>query len=241
MQAMKPVVPDIPVAFDWVMIPEGEFTMGSEVSQDRNSWGNERPQHKVCLSAFYIARVLVTNVQYQVFVAQTGHRAPGHWIGDVVPPAKELHPVVDVDWYDAQTFCRWAGVRLPTEAEWEKAARGTDCRIFPWGNQKANRSLCNFNFGVGDTTPVGQYPDGASPYGVLDMAGNIWEWTSSKARPYPYDSGDGREDLEGGEYRVLRGGAFRTVNLPRCAFRDEGTPPNQNAIFRGIRVVAPKE
>ena len=92
---------------------------------------------------------------------------------------KADHPVTCVSWHDAMAFCNWAGVRLPTEAEWEKAARGTDGRIWPWGNQKPNKELCNFNMDVGDTTAVGSYPKGASPYGVLDAAGNVWEWTSS--------------------------------------------------------------
>jgi len=227
-----------PIKFDWIVIPEGELTMGSDEKHDRRSWGNEMPQHQVYLNAFKISRVPVTNAQYQVFVNATSHRIPCHWTNGITPPGKEQHPVVDVNWYDAQAFCRWAGVRLPTEAEWEKAARGTDRRIYPWGNQKPNRQLCNHNFFVGDTTPVGHYPDGASPYGVLDMAGNVWEWTMSKVGPYPYDPTDGREELEGNDFRVLRGGAFRTVNLPRCAFRDVGTPPDQNKIFRGFRVMA---
>ncbi len=227
-----------PISFDWVLIPEGEFTMGSDEKHDRNTWGNEQPQHKVYLTAFKIARVPVTNTQYQVFVNATGHRKPGHWSTGIIPSGKEQHPVVDVNWHDARAFCRWAGVRLPTEAEWEKAARGTDRRIYPWGDQKPNKKLCNHNSFVGDTTPIGHYPQGASPYGVLDMAGNVWEWTGTKAAPYPYNPNDGREESEGNEYRVLRGGAFRTVNFPRCAFRDVGTPPDQNKVFRGFRVVA---
>lgn len=227
-----------PILFDWVFIPEGEFTMGSDPSHDRRTWGNERPQHLVYLSGYSIARVTVTNRQYHLFVTTTNHRTPTHWVDGVIPSGKEQHPVVEVDWYDAQAFCHWAGVRLPTEAEWEKAARGTDGRIYPWGDQKANKTFCNHNFSVGDTVPVGQYPKGASPYGVLDMAGNVWEWTGSKPGPYPYDTADGREAAGECEFRVLRGAAFRTVNLPRCAFRDVGTPPMQTAKFRGFRVAS---
>src|SRR5690606_17447059 len=128
------------------------------------------------------------------------------------------HPVVNVTWHDALAFCQWAGVRLPTEAEWEKAARGTDGRIWPWGGNEPTDKLCNFNMNVGDTTPVGAYPAGASPYGCLDMAGNVWEWTISlwgkdANKPdygYPYDPNDGREapDAPDAVRRTLRGGSW---------------------------------
>ncbi len=144
--------------------------------------------------------------------------------------AKQDHPVTCVSWHDAIAFCKWAGVRLPTEAEWEKAARGTDGRIWPWGNREPNSGLCNFDVTVGDTTPVGRYPDGKSPYGLLDVAGNVWEWTSSlwgtdTSKPefgYPYDAKDGRENLTR-RIRVrarLRGGSFRDdAQGVRCACR----------------------
>ncbi len=133
-------------------------------------------------------------------------------------------------------FCKWAAVRLPTEAEWEKAARwARDGRIWPWGNREPNSGLCNFNMTVGDTTPVGSYPDGKSPYGLLDVAGNVWEWTSSlwgkdASKPefgYPYDAKDGRENLSAPDTvpRVLRGGSFRMILWSCAAPSVTGTYP----------------
>jgi len=228
--------PNEPISIDWVRIPACEFLMGSNRESDRRMWGNEEPQHPLYVADFWISRTTVTNTQYHVFVSETEHRKPEYWINGEIPGGKEDHPVVDVDWHDARSFCEWLGARLPTEAEWEKASRGVDGRIYPWGNARPNRRLCNHNFFYGDTLPVGSQPDGASPYGVLDMGGNVWEWTASKPGPYPYNPGDGRESPGEDGYRVLRGAAFRTVNPPRCAFRDVGTPASQNAIFRGIRV-----
>jgi formylglycine-generating enzyme required for sulfatase activity len=236
---------DTPIAFDWVTIPAGEFLMGSD-RIDKSFFehlisgkNNETPQHRVYLPEYRIARVPVTNVQYKLFVDATGHSAPEHWENGRIPDGKENHPVVYITWRDAQVFCKWAGVQLPSEAEWEKAVRGTDGRIWPWGDEAPDENRCNFNNNVRDTTPVGKYPDGASPYGCLDMAGNVWEWTSSKYQNYPYDPNDGREDPEGDARRVLRGGSFiYDRQYVRCAFRDYWGPVNRLSP-NGFRVLSP--
>jgi len=170
-----------------------------------------------------------------------------HWKEGSIPEGKEHHPVVNVSWHHTQAFCTWAGVRLPTEAEWEKAARGTDGRLYPWGDEPPNRQLCNFSGSqLKDTTPVGSYPSGASYYGVLDMTGNVWEWTSSLWGPeferpkyrYPYDAIDGREDPNSSGRRVIRGHSFRPdEGNPRCDIR--GYPdPGSMEDFIGFRVVS---
>lgn len=207
------------VEFDWITIPAGTFWMGSDQQIDSNARDNEKPLHPVEIPEYCIARVPVTNAQYKLFLDKSGHRHPETWKDGNCPEDKSNHPVTVVSWYDAQAFCAWAGVCLPTEAEWEKAARGTDGRIFPWGNESPDQSRCNSDMNVGDTTPVGAYPLGASPYGVLDMAGNVWEFTSDLLKPYPYSSTT--SDKSGTERnRVLRGGAFDDFYwYMRCAVR----------------------
>ena len=215
----------------WVPVPAGEFWMGGGSGV-----------HRLHLDTFWISRVPITNAQYRFFVEATGQAPPRHWENGRPPKGKESHPVVNVSWRDALAYCEWLSgatgkqITLPSEAEWEKAARGDrDRREYPWGDEWDATRCNNYELGLGDTTPVGIFPEGASPYGVLDLAGNVWEWTRSHFRKYPYDPGDGRENLEAGDdvHRVLRGGSFddgarlvraacRSWNYPFYRFGDDG-------------------
>ncbi|HEX2225863.1 MAG TPA: SUMF1/EgtB/PvdO family nonheme iron enzyme [Candidatus Binatia bacterium] len=202
---------------DMVRIPAGSFWMGNE-----NGPADEKPRHQVNVAEFFIDRTKVTNAQFAGFMNANGtqaadgqrwydsddndariHRRNNQWAAD---PGHENHPVVEASWYGALAYCRWLGKRLPTEAEWEKAARGTDGRKFPWGNDPPDKSRAHFGGGWNELKPVGSFPQGASPYGVFDMAGNGWEWVSSAYLPYPYDVTDGREDLMRDVVRGTRGG-----------------------------------
>ncbi len=242
-----PVVPAVaqPAAFDWITIPAGEFLMGSDKRQDAMAYDDELPQHRVDLREFRIARVPVTNQQYKQFVVATHHRAPDHWTAGEIPKNKPEHPVVNVSWHDAMAFCAWAGVRLPTEAEWEKAACWDAERnaklVYPWGNAFVLARCNAFESGIMDTTPVGSYPEGASPHGLLDGSGNVWEWTSSHYQAYPYAPSDGRE-AEGDEaQRTVRGGSWDYDRKSvRCATRDRLNPhfAADNVGFRVVLVSA---
>ena len=190
-----------------VLVPAGEFTMGSDDGEE-----DEKPVHKVNLPAYYIGKTEVTFAQFRRFVTETGYAPEGKWQTLTTYPAElgfdEQWPVTYVSWRDIAAYCRWAGLRLPTEAEWEKSARGTDGRTWPWGNRwdysKSSSAPPN---GAGVWKSVGSFPGGASPYGCLDMAGNVWEWTSSQYRQYPYDAKDGREADSPAANRVIRGGS----------------------------------
>lgn len=191
------------------LIPEGVFIMGYD-----KRLPDEGPMHQVHLPSYTIDLHEVTNAQYKEFSDATGHPPPKHWRFGIIPPGKADHPVVYVTWFDAHDYCAWVGKRLPSEAEWEKAARGTDGRIFPWGNtfdvKKANTPMSR----IGDTTPVGSFPEGRSPYGLSDMAGNVWEWTTNWYRPYPAN----RRETEnyGEKYKVSRGGSWVNCAFYRC-------------------------
>lgn len=202
---------------DMVEIPAGTFTLGSDAGP-----ADERPAHRNTLPAYRIDRFPVTNSEFAEFLNAVGpfnakgerlfdhddpdariHRAGAKWTAD---QGYERHPVVEVSWVGARDYCAWLKKRLPTEAEWEKAARGTDNRRYPWGSSTPDRSRAQFAARYNETAPVDGFAGGASPYGVQDMAGNAWEWVSSAYRPYPYDAKDGREDLAAGPVRGTRGG-----------------------------------
>ncbi len=202
---------------EMVSVPAGLFTMGNNAGPE-----DERPAHQVHLAAYLIDRLPVTNTQFAEYLNHTGprnprnerlyddddadariHRQGNRWIADI---GYEQHPVVEASWAGARDYCAWRGKRLPTEAEWEKAARGGDARKYPWGNAPPDRTRARFAARFNDTAPADAFPAGASAYGVLGMAGNAWQWVSSAYRPYPYDASDGREDLKAGPVRATRGG-----------------------------------
>ena len=219
-----------------IAIPAGEFTMGSANEV-------ERPPHAVFVDAFEIDQFEVTNEGFEKFVAETGHVTDAEQAGETswryYAKDKPRHPVVRVSWNDANAFCKWVEKRLPTEAEWEKAARGTDARVYPWGNNwdvdKANTK----DAGYRGTIIVGSFPAGASPYGVMDMAGNVAEWTSDWFKPYPgYPGGDSEAQYFGEKYRVIRGGGwFSDQNLVRTTERSASsvTLANDDVGFRCVR------
>jgi len=216
---------------EMILIPAGEFTMGSDTGN-----ADEKPVHKVFLAEYSIDKYETTNAQYAECVNAGKCTAPHEtksytrdsYYGN---PEFANYPVIYVDWNQAKSYCEFAGKRLPTEAEWEKAARGTDGRSYPWGNNEPNDTLLNYNWKVGDTTKVGSYPSGASPFGVLDMAGNVFEWTSSDYKAYPYIANDGREDLLSNNNKVLRSLAWNERDFPST---NRFTNPN-NYLNLGIR------
>lgn len=201
-----------------VLVPPGAFTMGAA---DGNP--DEKPVRQVTLPAFYIDRTEVTQEEYARFVQATGHPAPPDWPGSAPDPKKLKHPVVNVTWFDANAYARWAGKRLPTEAEWEKAARGSDGRPLPWGSHWDDKKA---NVGDKDVEPVGRHPEGASPCGALDLLGNAWEWTSDWYQPYP---GSEAPSVHYGEkYRVVRGSGgidfYPPLNGKRASIRGRIQP-----------------
>jgi serine/threonine-protein kinase len=228
-----------------VFVPAGSFLMGS-AEGDPLASNDEFPQHTVTLDAFWLDQTEVTNAQFAAFLNERGNQEEGGvtWLevgssaaliesrdGAFQPKAGfENHPVIEVSWYGARAYCEWTGGRLPTEAEWEYAARGPDSLVYPWGNQAPTCSLANYGHCVAAKTQVGSYVDGASWVGALDMSGNVWEWVNDW-----YDSGYYQNapsanptGLETGRSRVLRGGAWNRYNQDvRAAYRNDIGPDNR--------------
>ena len=221
----------------------------------RDPYNDEQPQHRMFLDAFFIDKYEVTNALFERFVRATGHKTDAEkggsgwnfqqkdgkwqwvetkgtsWRNPTGPESetKSDHPVVQVSWNNAEAYCKWAGKRLPTEAEWEKAARGTDGRQYPWGDNWDN-SKANGNMSVRTTTAVGSYPQGVSPYGVHDMAGNMWEWVTDWYDQTYYQRSPNRNPKgpDSGQYRVLRGGSWLLYPGDlRASGRGRGVPTSR--------------
>jgi len=222
---------------EMVVIPAGPFIMGSE------EYGPETPQRTVTLDAYYVDRYPVTNAEYKRFVDTTGHSAPQDWQGNQYPEGKADHPVQMVNWYDARAYATWAGKRLPTEAEWEKAARGTDGRRWPWGNEFDEAKAATWETSVihgTQTTPVIAHPDGASPYGAHEMGGQIEEWVEDWFDAHP---GSTYHSMSyGRHYKVLKGGCWiftqsHARGAYRCFERPDAGPFSPEAGGPGFRCV----
>ena len=206
---------------------------------------DERPRHAVFLNAYAMDLYEVTVGHYAAFLRQAARTPPLFW--DTVDLNEHAdRPVIGVDWADADAYCRWAGKRLPTEAEWEHAARGTDERRYPWGNETPTSELANYAIGARFSysqtlMPVGHYEHGTSPYGMYDMAGNVWEWTSSLFKSYPYNATDGREDLKALGERIARGGSWHVFGGNSGNVRVDTRlklDPNYFGAYVGIRCAA---
>ena len=221
----------------YVYVPGGPFTMGS-ADEDSMAASDEVPQSSVTTDGYWIMRTEATNAQYMRCVDAKAcadlHTSQPH------DPQYADYPVTMVSWQQANEYAKWAGGRLPTEAEWEKACRGTDARSFPWGDQATTAALANAMPAL-DVLPAGSLPEGASPYGALDMAGNVWEMTSSQYMPYPYQADDGRESPDGDAW-VIRGGSFmdRGDFGIRCARRWHRPEKLLQRADLGFRVVLPE-
>lgn len=218
----KPAVMDI-----MVEIPAGPFTMGSNAGDPEDA-----PGHEVDLPAFEIDKFEVINVDYATFVEATGYTTfaeQGGYAGwrDEWEEGEDNHPVVRVTWADAEAYCTWLGKRLPTEAEWEKAARGDDERRFPWGNDWNPAKANVKETGLRGTTAMGSFGEGASPYGVEDIAGNVWEWTADWYQAYP--GNNTADDYYGEKFRVTRGGGWFDEEPQLTTFNRNAADPQKTA------------
>ena len=224
--------PTVLITAQMVEIPGGQFTIGSDTGGP-----DSKPAHKVDVPTFQIDVFEVTNSDFKAFVDATGYKTDAEKTGDkpwrTYAVGKDNHPVVKVSWNDAGAFCKWAGERLPTEAEWEKAARGTDGRTYPWGNDWDPKKVNGKESGIRGTTSVGSYPTGASPFGVMDMGGNVWEWTASAAEHYPGNTTASK--LYGTNLYIVRGGGWFDVKEQVASYYRNSataTTPNDDLGFR---------
>jgi iron(II)-dependent oxidoreductase len=223
-----------------VLVPAGEFLMGSDPHRDRAAGPQEQPQHRVFLDAFKIDRYEVSNVEYLRYVLATGADWPQFWRGKPFADKMALHPVINVSWEEADAYCRWVGKRLPTEAEWEKAARGDDGRMFPWGDEPAGwikSNIAHPGSKRGAKYPplanIDRYDKGVSPYGVYQLAGNVSEWVSDWFDPEYYRRSPDRnpQGPERGDLKVFRGGSWNEdPEVARSAGRNGGEPARRSYL-----------
>ncbi len=225
---------DVPVA----AIPAGEFWMGVD---GMIGLEDERPRHQVRLDAYTMDLYEVTTGRYARFLAATGHTPPWQWESVNL----QIHgdrPVIGVDWHDADAYCRWAGKRLPSEAEWERAARGTDERRFPWGDQAPTAELANHALGARFSysqalMPVGHYEKGKSPAGLYDMAGNVWEWVQDwyGATYYEQSTEQNPGGPKQGTFKILRGGSWSELPKYLLTYGRFKLPPDTRNAYTGFR------
>lgn len=233
-----------------VVIPSGEFPMGVPFG-DRDGGRDEYPRHDVFVDTFYMDQFEVTNGRYLEFVKATGHRVPQNptnptrnlWQGDAITDSLVDRPVINVDWYDAEAYCKWAGKRLPTEAEWEKAAKGTSDRRFPWGNVEPTAKHLNFNQRwIGEKTlmPVGSYEAGKSPFGVYDIVGNVWEWVNDWYDPRYYEKSPAKnpQGPDTGTMKIIRGAGWQNETPAVRIFTRVNSDPTVRNESTGFRCAA---
>lgn len=236
-----------PITIDFLQIPLGDVLVGSDPKKDKNAQVDEQPQFTVFVEGFWIGKYLVTNKQYANFVKESGYITPSQWVNGQYASTKANHPVVGVSWLDSVAFCDWLSFstgkkfRLPTEFEWEKVARGSDGRIFPWGDKWSKDKLNCLENKIGDTSEVGAFFSlGDNPYNVCDMVGNVWEWCNSIYQPYPYSQKeDHNQTIQSTTAtRVIRGGSFASSkNEARCACRNRYAQDFRFGLV-GFRVAA---
>lgn len=224
-----------------IVVPEGKFIMGVDGE------GAESPKREVYINQFEISKYPITNIEYSLFLSNNnGHMYPEDWIEGKIPHGKENHPVTGVSWFDAVAYATWLSkitgdnYRLPTEAEWEKAARSSDMRKYPWGNEENKYKCNNFELNIKSTSPVGIFTDGKSHYGISDMAGNVWEWCEDWYESSIYKKGDNYNPKGpiDGVSRVIRGGSWMNILVvARCTYRHTELPNTRNNLsgFRLIR------
>lgn len=221
-----------------VEIPEGLFTMGFDGTQ---ALEDERPKHQIWLPAFFMDIHEVTTAQYAVFLAVTNRLVPWQW-NTVDLSQHSDRPVIGVDWSDADAYCRWKGKRLPTEAEWEKSARGTDGRLYPWGNWVPSKGLANFALGARFSysqvlMPVKSYEQGKSPFGLYQIAGNVWEWVQDwyAVNYYEISPEQNPQGPEQGQFKVIRGGSWSDLPKYLLTYGRFKLPPETRNSYTGFR------